>query len=374
MKHKCYLEKYPIILVPGLFGSWGEGIFKNNNNLSFGPARDIYSPLLKFLMENGYRPNKNLFVSFYNWRLDNSISMKRYLIPMINKVKAITKMNKVVLICHSMGGLVARSYIQGNNYQNDVDTLIMLGTPNSGTSTSYLFWEGGEVPYENFNNNFLFKIFWNSYLWHLKQKYRKEELKLLQEYFPAIKQLLPTKLFYGPYIYSKNKYARRRYVNIENMKEQNYFLEKLNRNAYKLKYRVSNTHQIIGYGFPTDKYIHVENNVHTNIWIDGKPIKINETISGDGTVTVNSSELESINKYYINKDHSDLVKYSNDILKDILHLKYSKEVSKDEDIYISLLLENIEDINIRIGNNNILSKDIYKYGYISYIPLDNDAY
>jgi pimeloyl-ACP methyl ester carboxylesterase len=37
------------------------------------------------------------------------------------------------LICHSMGGLVARTYIEGENYRGGIERLIMLGTPNRGT-------------------------------------------------------------------------------------------------------------------------------------------------------------------------------------------------------------------------------------------------
>jgi pimeloyl-ACP methyl ester carboxylesterase len=39
------------------------------------------------------------------------------------------------LICHSMGGLVARAYVEGDTYNNGgIHRLIMLGTPNRGTN------------------------------------------------------------------------------------------------------------------------------------------------------------------------------------------------------------------------------------------------
>ena len=37
------------------------------------------------------------------------------------------------LICHSMGGLVARAYVEGQAYRGGVERLIMLGTPNRGS-------------------------------------------------------------------------------------------------------------------------------------------------------------------------------------------------------------------------------------------------
>jgi hypothetical protein len=38
------------------------------------------------------------------------------------------------LICHSMGGLVARCYVESEMYRGGVTRLIMLGTPNRGTN------------------------------------------------------------------------------------------------------------------------------------------------------------------------------------------------------------------------------------------------
>src|SRR3989344_2756994 len=44
---------------------------------------------------------------------------------------------KFDVVSHSMGGLISRSYIQNissYNYKNDVNHLVMLGTPNHGSS------------------------------------------------------------------------------------------------------------------------------------------------------------------------------------------------------------------------------------------------
>ena len=49
----------------------------------------------------------------------------------IETLKSYTGKNKVILIAHSMGGLVAREYISKYGSQN-VDTLITIGTPNHG--------------------------------------------------------------------------------------------------------------------------------------------------------------------------------------------------------------------------------------------------
>ena len=43
-----------------------------------------------------------------------------------------------------MGGLVARSYIQSADYQNDIDRFAMIGTPNHGSAIAYPMWDGGD--------------------------------------------------------------------------------------------------------------------------------------------------------------------------------------------------------------------------------------
>ncbi len=49
----------------------------------------------------------------------------------VNTVKQQTGASKVNVVAHSMGGLVTRWYIK-NSYQNDINKLITLGTPNEG--------------------------------------------------------------------------------------------------------------------------------------------------------------------------------------------------------------------------------------------------
>ncbi|CAA9427168.1 MAG: hypothetical protein AVDCRST_MAG64-3240, partial [uncultured Phycisphaerae bacterium] len=46
----------------------------------------------------------------------------------------------VMVIGHSMGGLVARHYVEGPAFRGDVDRLLMLGTPNSGSSWTGWRW------------------------------------------------------------------------------------------------------------------------------------------------------------------------------------------------------------------------------------------
>lgn len=55
--------------------------------------------------------------------------------------KAGIKVKKVDLICHSMGGLIAREYVQSKIYGNNVRKLITVGTPHHGVGNDDNFFD-----------------------------------------------------------------------------------------------------------------------------------------------------------------------------------------------------------------------------------------
>jgi pimeloyl-ACP methyl ester carboxylesterase len=62
------------------------------------------------------------------WRLHDAIELAKYL----------TGHDKVILVAHSMGGLVSRAYVEGPWYGNDVSELFMFGSPHQGVPASVL--------------------------------------------------------------------------------------------------------------------------------------------------------------------------------------------------------------------------------------------
>ncbi|MFH0808133.1 MAG: alpha/beta fold hydrolase [archaeon] len=68
---------------------------------------------------------------------DNLDSYALRLNEIINEVRAETGKNKVVIVAHSMGGLVSRKYLQIFG-EEDVAELIMIGTPNHGIDGTVL--------------------------------------------------------------------------------------------------------------------------------------------------------------------------------------------------------------------------------------------
>lgn len=127
----------PVLIVPGILGSE-----EKDGVLILQPRLKSYDSLKLTFLANGYAENETLFDFPYNWRKSNVLTAS-LLKDKIQVIKNICQCGKVDIIAHSMGGLVAREYIQSNSYQNDVDQLIFLGTPHIGAPKAYLSWEGG---------------------------------------------------------------------------------------------------------------------------------------------------------------------------------------------------------------------------------------
>ena len=113
-------NKPPIVMVHG-WRSNAEETFKENFNNIPGA-----------LEEAGYH------IEFANlqttWKYTPSVlDNVKGLMEAIKRARDATGQPKVILIAHSMGGLVSRAYIEGTRYQDDVSVLYTFGTPHLGT-------------------------------------------------------------------------------------------------------------------------------------------------------------------------------------------------------------------------------------------------
>ena len=128
-------ELDPVIIIPGILGSW-----QKNDAWIIDPVFGIYNDLIDTLEANGYVEEQNLFTFPYEWRNSN-VETAQLLAEKIDDVQEICSCDKVDLVAHSMGGLVARQYIQSDYYGDNVDQMIFLGTPHLGAPKAYLMWE-----------------------------------------------------------------------------------------------------------------------------------------------------------------------------------------------------------------------------------------
>lgn len=125
------LSNLPIVLVHGWRGNTLQGL-----DCFEGYDPNIYfDGLPAFLEGHGF--------SVFSARLDTSClttprveANVRHVKSAIEEARRATNQDKVIVIAHSMGGLAARAYIEGEEYQDDVLHLFTFGTPHLGVNIS----------------------------------------------------------------------------------------------------------------------------------------------------------------------------------------------------------------------------------------------
>lgn len=296
----------PVIIIPGILGSLPtsealkiyasaiieEGYWDHSYKtpLELDPIDHTYNGLLDYLLARGYRRDQTLFVFPYNW-MQGADTTARQLAQKLVDVRQACSCTQVDLVTHSLGGLIARSYIQSDYYQGDVTNLIQLGTPNAGSVKDYQVWESGEFG-EIAVPNKLFEAMLQAVA---APKTDPEKVVLLRQFMPSIEQLLPVFDYLVGRLYPVN-YPRNR------------FLEDLNIPAEiaRLKQRTA-VYVVGGNTKPTQTSLAVgEFQPNNLLWPHGSIISGTLGV-GDGTVQ--QSSLEAVDKasLLLNADHGGIV-------------------------------------------------------------------
>lgn len=93
--------------------------------------KDVYRGLRQFLIRQGYVEGETLFYFPYDWRKDVTATAGA-LDDVINEALRRSGEDQVVIIAHSLGGIVARSYLSQYG-TSKVDQVISMGTPYLGS-------------------------------------------------------------------------------------------------------------------------------------------------------------------------------------------------------------------------------------------------
>src|SRR3989338_4029621 len=291
----------PVVFVPGFLGSLNWDVLLDVNDppvldrdhWTFPPGAHEYDTLVKVLKDS-IGP-ENVYVAFYDWRRPIDEIATNYLKSVLYEARGLSPTGKVDIVAHSMGGLVARAYIQSEDYDDEVDQLITLGTPHYGLSDAYLPWEGGDFSRYAIDQ----RIYVNLYAFY--SSFRHGDLYndkhfLVTSTIPSLKQLLPTYdyLKYGALVDIHNEY-----IPVETMREQNTFLPWFNHEIQlrKLLRSVAVTN-IAGDGLPTVHDILVTPRSSAEeargLWPDDRPDPlppIPDTLDGDDGVLTQSALL-----------------------------------------------------------------------------------
>jgi len=202
----------PVIIIPGIMGSWEkDGVWQ------IDPIFHTYDNLYAEFAANGYIPEEDLFTFPYEWR-DSNVDSAKKLKEKIDAIKREIHWPKVDIVAHSMGGLLAREYIESNYYENDVDQLITIGTPHLGAPKDYVTWEAGEFLgfwRLTFKRIFTLEAFENGFF-SVFQYIHERPISSVQELLPVYNYLYD----------AENNYALRE--SYPNNYPRNEFLENLN--------------------------------------------------------------------------------------------------------------------------------------------------
>jgi pimeloyl-ACP methyl ester carboxylesterase len=90
--------------------------------------RSNWGPMADLLKKDGYQ------VAYFTYPSDGPVKESVAMLAQeMTGVHETFPNLRISFIAHSMGGLVARAYVEGDRYAGNVDHLIMLGTPNQGS-------------------------------------------------------------------------------------------------------------------------------------------------------------------------------------------------------------------------------------------------
>lgn len=271
----------PIVIIPGFGASFSFKLLSDRASDLWwlNPVgTHAYRYFVKALVLNRYYHDKDFFWGLYDFRLPCEESARLYLEKTINKAKEESGHSQVNLLAHSLGGLVARAYLEGERYRDDVDRLVTAGTPHLGSGEAYPIWEGGKLSG--------YKKPITLYLWYLQALNKNwDQLGFIRENFSSVGQMMP---IYN-YLFQKES---GRPISYADQKIKNPFLEKL-REDIKLLRRRAIVGLIAGTGEETVEKIGVSDYAgNDGKWEDGIPDPLaipRDSSKGDDTVTVESA-------------------------------------------------------------------------------------
>ncbi|MBI2611397.1 hypothetical protein HYW54_01480 [Candidatus Gottesmanbacteria bacterium] len=285
-----------VIFIPGLGASWNRNDLlscnlSQSNTWIMAPYTDIYDRIIQTLSQNaGLVLNEEFYVYAYDWRQTMETAGQK----LKEFIDNIQPNGKVDIVSHSLGGLVARSYILQNGEDHNVDKLVTMGTPHQGTVLAYpLLVDKIAV---NTLINFCRTRLGNPF---------ETKRQVIQSLSPSIRDILPTfnfikwngQLMEDDLIEGENPWLRD--------------------NQFSLPFYDISVLTISGIEKKTLEYLEVKkpsamDNLLGN-WVDGKPTKKINSDLGDGTVLTSSSQLEDANSFTFNLNHIQLVQNTQSI-------------------------------------------------------------
>lgn len=286
-----------VVLVPGLAGSWNQDalLLCKDSGYSGGwtswkKSDEIYLPFLQTVDRAGLTP----LPFYYDWRRDPRDSAQ----ALKTFIDAQTVANeRIYLVGHSLGGLVARAYLEQEGGNAKVARYVSVGSPHEGTPVAYYAWSGGKII-----GNDDWRIGGTLMLTVCRvQDGLKSPRRIIQEHAPVVQSLLPT------YEYLRSKSANQ-LKPIHTLAAQNNWLPNA---LFPQPFFDIGVGSLAGTGWKTIKEIIVSNPNRIDMllgnWTDGRPVKDVNTNGGDNFILTTSALIPGSQTDTIVQNHGGLI-------------------------------------------------------------------
>ncbi|MBI2029095.1 hypothetical protein HYT02_01630 [Candidatus Gottesmanbacteria bacterium] len=348
----------PIILLPGLFGSWNSDAIIHGEN----PPQsewimtlfiNDYQGLIDTLESAGYINGENLFIFNYDWRdriEDTSSELNNFI---QNTVLPKNPDGNIKLVGHSLGGLIARTYTQ-NYPTDDIEEVIAVGSPHSGAVQAYKAWEGGVVENNNFWERLALDIIIN-----LNRNGHLTDKDVIREIVPSTQDILPT----FDFLRNNQNFL----IPATSLIQQNTYLAQQENgfpNIYDKFYAIYGHKNETPEGFEITNPDFIENIL--GLWQDGKPTNTVFSDFGDETVLAKSATRSADPSSVIeNANHRELITTEDGIgeIIDKLDIDVNEIITPEPtaDIFPSLFMaiQSPAEFSISGPSGNFSSTDGY---------------
>ena len=294
----------------------GESVYnlrvRNNNFGALNDYETLYTEL-----NNSYHSTHDVIFFAYDWRKPNSESG--------NLLRSkINEYDSVVIVAHSMGGLVTSHMLKNISIRSKVDKVITLGTPYLGSLEMLPVMSFGHFNYIDIALSDLPK----PVAWIAKEGLLYPQLQAISVNIPSLYELLPTKKFFS--LGDRHYYSIKDLLGIQNFttfEDTRFWFPKSPGNSIgefnlNLFDNATTRHDSLW-----NSNTHVTSNVNT-YYIAGenqntmRTYTFNQVLTsysttsvaaGDGTVLSYSATMNDIyssKSFFVNANHSNIVKFN----------------------------------------------------------------